>query len=69
MGSGFSLSYRPEVTPHPLKEPTNDPLFGFSEGRKERGMLFIVHFLFFSHLRLFINFFSDDCHRRRDDFR
>jgi hypothetical protein len=37
MGNGFSLAYHPEVTPHPLKEPTFDPLYGFPNGRKQRG--------------------------------
>lgn len=25
--------------PHPMKDPTYDPNFGFSNGRKERGLL------------------------------
>lgn len=67
MGSGLSLAYRPEVTPHPMKEPTNDPLLGFPEGRKERGLsIFVTFILFFPNF--VYNFSSDDCHRRRDDF-
>lgn len=37
MGNGFSLAYKPEVTPHPMKEPQFDSNFGFPNGRKERG--------------------------------
>lgn len=39
MGSGFSLKYKPDVTPDPEKESTFDPNFGFPNGRKERGKL------------------------------
>jgi len=36
--NGVSLYFHPDVTPHPLKEPKNDPLLGFDNGRKERSV-------------------------------
>jgi hypothetical protein len=39
MGNGWALYSDPEGTPHPMKEPSFDPLYGFSNGRKERGKL------------------------------
>ncbi|CAO1431231.1 unnamed protein product [Diamesa serratosioi] len=39
MGNGFSLAYKPDVTPHPMKEPQFDSNFGFPNGRKERVMI------------------------------
>lgn len=38
MGNAFQLAYRPEVTPSPLQESAYDPLYGFQNGRKERGL-------------------------------
>lgn len=38
MGNWYSLHVsNPEGTPHPLNEPSFDPLYGFPNGRKERG--------------------------------
>lgn len=37
MGSGFSLKYKPEVTPDNNKTSAFDPNYGFPNGRKERG--------------------------------
>ncbi|XP_055384511.1 NADH dehydrogenase [ubiquinone] 1 beta subcomplex subunit 7 [Condylostylus longicornis] len=39
MGNAFALYAKPDVTPHPLKEPSFDPLYGFPNGRKERVMV------------------------------
>jgi hypothetical protein len=39
MGNGWALYSDPEGTPHPMKEPSFDPLYGFASGRKERGKL------------------------------
>ncbi|CRL07404.1 CLUMA_CG020377, isoform A [Clunio marinus] len=39
MGSGFSLHYKPEVTPDPNKETAFDHHFGFNGQRKERVMI------------------------------
>jgi hypothetical protein len=37
MGNGWALYSDPEGTPHPMKEPSFDSLYGFPNGRKERG--------------------------------
>ena len=39
MGSAWSSYIDPEGTPHPLKNSSFDPLYGFSNGRKERGKI------------------------------
>lgn len=39
MGNAYALYAKPEITPHPLKEPSFDANFGFPSGRKERGKL------------------------------
>ncbi|XP_017784817.1 PREDICTED: NADH dehydrogenase [ubiquinone] 1 beta subcomplex subunit 7-like [Nicrophorus vespilloides] len=36
--NGYHLWKHPEVTPHPLEAPKNDPLEGFSRPRKVRTM-------------------------------
>lgn len=42
MGNGWALYSDPEGTPHPMKEPSFDPLYGFANGRKERVMIATV---------------------------
>lgn len=37
MGNAWALYSDPEGTPHPLQGPSFDPLYGFPNGRKERG--------------------------------
>lgn len=37
MGNGITLALKPEVTPSPNQESQFDPLYGFQNGRKERG--------------------------------
>lgn len=37
MGNGITLALKPEVTPSPNQESQFDPLYGFPNGRKERG--------------------------------
>ncbi|XP_067007993.1 NADH dehydrogenase [ubiquinone] 1 beta subcomplex subunit 7 [Anabrus simplex] len=40
MGNAWALYVSdPQGTPNPLKEPSFDPLYGFSSGRKERVMI------------------------------
>ncbi|GFG28514.1 hypothetical protein Cfor_00648 [Coptotermes formosanus] len=39
MGNGWALYSDPERTPHPMKGPSFDPLYGFPNGRKERVMI------------------------------
>uniref|UniRef100_A0A0K8TPD0 NADH dehydrogenase [ubiquinone] 1 beta subcomplex subunit 7 n=1 Tax=Tabanus bromius TaxID=304241 RepID=A0A0K8TPD0_TABBR len=39
MGNAFALYTKPDVTPHPLKDPSFDPNFGFPQGRKPRVMI------------------------------
>ncbi|XP_069692348.1 NADH dehydrogenase [ubiquinone] 1 beta subcomplex subunit 7 [Periplaneta americana] len=39
MGNAWALYADPEGTPHPLKGPSFDPLYGFPNGRKERVMI------------------------------
>ena len=40
MGNGIVKAFKPEVTPGPYQEPSFDVMYGFPEGRKERGLLF-----------------------------
>lgn len=57
MGSGFSLRYRPEVTPDPLKPSAFDPSYGFQQPRKERGssiFLKLMYRLVFFFLFIFL---------------
>jgi hypothetical protein len=42
MGNAWALYSDPERTPHPLKGPSFDPLYGFPNGRKERGIIIII---------------------------
>lgn len=51
MGNGITLALRPEITPNPnLNESQFDPLTGFPNGRKERGMnFFLIQFPFVYH--------------------
>lgn len=37
MGNAWTAYTDPEGTPDPLKGPSFDPLYGFPNGRKERG--------------------------------
>jgi len=39
MGNAFALYVKPDVTPHPLNDPSFDPQLGFPNGRKERVMI------------------------------
>uniref|UniRef100_A0A7R9B8T2 NADH dehydrogenase [ubiquinone] 1 beta subcomplex subunit 7 n=2 Tax=Timema TaxID=61471 RepID=A0A7R9B8T2_TIMSH len=39
MGNAWALYAHPDVTPHPLKDPSFDPLYGFPNGRKPREMI------------------------------
>jgi hypothetical protein len=48
MGNGWALYSDPEGTPHPMKEPSFDPLYGFPNGRKERGTVGCNSFRFVS---------------------
>uniref|UniRef100_A0A7R9DPZ8 NADH dehydrogenase [ubiquinone] 1 beta subcomplex subunit 7 n=1 Tax=Timema poppense TaxID=170557 RepID=A0A7R9DPZ8_TIMPO len=38
MGNAWALYAHPDVTPHPLKDPSFDPLYGFPNGRKPRDV-------------------------------
>lgn len=38
MGNVIARAVHPEVTPAPNIEPSFDPLFGFPNGRKQRGL-------------------------------
>ncbi|KDR19402.1 NADH dehydrogenase [ubiquinone] 1 beta subcomplex subunit 7 [Zootermopsis nevadensis] len=39
MGNAWAAYTDPEGTPHPLKGPSFDPMYGFPNGRKERVMV------------------------------
>ncbi|KAJ8887914.1 hypothetical protein PR048_007398 [Dryococelus australis] len=39
VGNAWALYVHPDVTPHPLKESSFDPLYGFERGRKPRVMI------------------------------
>lgn len=45
MGNGIVKAFKPEVTPGPYQEPSFDVMYGFPEGRKERGLLFSLHIM------------------------
>lgn len=40
MGNAIVKAFKPEVTPGPYQEPSFDTMYGFPEGRKERGLSF-----------------------------
>lgn len=42
MGNAWAAYARPEITPNNLQPPSFDPLLGFENGRKERGIIIYV---------------------------
>lgn len=69
MGNGIVKAFKPEVTPGPYQEPSFDVMYGFPEGRKERGLLFSLHIMS-PPKRISMDFlmiFSYDCDGRTNE--
>jgi hypothetical protein len=63
MGNGFSLKYKPEVTPDPNVVTKFDPNYGFEKPRKERGKIdFLASDENFREI-IFVYHFSDGRYR------
>lgn len=75
MGNAWAAYTDPEGTPHPLKGPSFDPMYGFPNGRKERGKGFLTCFTHVVGYRLLtlctqnLNFYSSVfISQEREDF-